>query len=90
MKGGANEFMRDDFSLGEYLTRVLSESAGGCTRVKDTHVRMLSKQSELLAEEPLGKREDIEKALRMFGELAKECGRIERELHWCLPIETQR
>jgi len=77
---GADEFMKEDFSVGEYLSKILTDAAGECSRIKDSHVRILSKHTEALAEELMDNCENVEKSLRTVVGLSRECRRVAKEL----------
>ncbi|KAI5190733.1 hypothetical protein NECID01_1100, partial [Nematocida sp. AWRm77] len=77
---GSEDFLNKDFSVGEYLGKILSSTSGECARIRDSHIRALSQHSEALAEELLQHKEEIEEALRTLQDLARESERIGKEL----------
>ncbi|KAI5192367.1 hypothetical protein NEMIN01_1981 [Nematocida minor] len=74
------EFLRQDFSLNEYLGKILADSSGECSRLKDKHIRILSKHSEALSEEVLHKKDKIRDGLVTLSLLIQEAKRISKEL----------
>lgn len=79
-EANTDEFLEKDFSVGEYLGKILGNTAGECARIRDSHLRVLSQHSEALTEELLENKEEIEAALRTLQELSRECARIAKEL----------
>ncbi|KAH9385251.1 uncharacterized protein NEMAJ01_0147 [Nematocida major] len=75
-----DEFLQQDFSLDEYLSKILADSSGECSRLKDRHVRMLSKHSEALSGDMLDKKETVKNGLHMLAALIEEAKRISKEL----------
>lgn len=74
------EFLREDFSLNEYLSKILADSTGECSRLKDKHIRILSKNSAALSKEMLHKKDKIKDGLVTLSLLIEEAKRISKEL----------
>ncbi|KAI5167286.1 hypothetical protein NEIRO03_1808 [Nematocida sp. AWRm78] len=73
-------FLRADFSLDEYLSRILADSSGECSRLKDQHVRILSQHADSLSCEIIGEKEKIYEGLNTLSALVAEAKRISSEL----------
>lgn len=74
------EFLQEDFCVDEYLSKILADSSGECSRLKDKHVRILSKHSDALSEEIGDKKEAIRDGLLALSSLIEEAKRISKEL----------
>ncbi|EIJ87682.1 hypothetical protein NEQG_02229 [Nematocida parisii ERTm3] len=73
-------FLRADFSLDEYLSRILADSSGECSRLKDQHVRILSQHADSLSCEIISEKEKIYEGLNTLSALVAEAKRISSEL----------
>lgn len=74
------EFVKEGFSMGEYLGKVLEDESGECTRIRDGHIRILSKQNKELAKEIIEKRDMVRDSLKMLVEMVNESKRVVEEL----------
>ncbi|KFG25845.1 uncharacterized protein NESG_01833 [Nematocida ausubeli] len=75
-----DEFMRTEFSLDEYLSKILADASGECARLKDQHVRMLSHHAEALSCDMRNKKQEIREGLCTLAALTEEARRISLEL----------
>ncbi|KAI5180085.1 hypothetical protein NEOKW01_0414 [Nematocida sp. AWRm80] len=84
-----DDFLKKEFSMGEYIGRILPSSSDEYSRIKDIHVRLLSKHTEALSEEAFKNQDEIERSLRLLVSLQTECKRVIKELpELFLPIAS--
>ncbi|OAG30757.1 hypothetical protein NEDG_02151 [Nematocida displodere] len=79
-RGQADVFLEEEFSIGEYLSKILTDTSGECSRIRDSHIRLLAKHSEALTGEMVQNTDNIFMALTALTELSVECQRIHKEL----------
>lgn len=87
----AEDFLAQDFSTSEYLGSILTGASRECSRIRDSHVRMLSVHTAALAEELDTNIQAITHKLRELLVLLDEASRIKKEVpDLLLPISQSQ
>lgn len=74
------EFLKESFSIGEYLGKVLADESGEYSRIRDGHIRILSRQNKALAKEIISSREKVEEAVKALVKMTEESKKVLEEL----------
>lgn len=76
----AEDFLAQDFNTPEYLGTILTGAPRECSRIRDSHIRMLSAHTAALADELDTNIQNITHKLRALLVLLDEVARIKKEV----------